>query len=167
MGLGDSIKIKVAEVAAADLSKRAERGAFGAFVQRAYVATKGKKAAVGSLLCVITLAVSQFSPPWADSYVRYSAIASGVLAAIGFLDKARRNEPVFEVWFLEAFAAANAWVAAGSTAVLAFASGGMLDLIFPGHPGLADLVTVYATAATTATAFLSRLARASAAEPKE
>lgn len=163
MGVIEKIKIKVVEKAAENLSLKAEQGAFGALIQRAYVATKGNKTYVGTLLCIITLSVNQFSPPWADGYVRYAALASGVLTAIGLLDKARRNEPVFEPWFLNALAAANAWVSAASAAVLAFASGGLL---FPGNPGMADLVIVYTTAVTTATAFLSRLAKASASEPK-
>lgn len=166
MSVIDRIKIKIAEKAAENLSKQAEAGKFGTLAQRLYITTKGQKTNIGLFLCVITLAVAQFSPPWADAYVRYSAIASGVLVAIGLLDKARRNEPVFEPWFLDAFAAANAWVATLSATILAFASGGLLDLIFPKHSGLADLVTLWATAATTATAFLSRLARASADTPK-
>lgn len=166
MGLVEKLEIKVATIAAQDLTQKAKKGSFGAFVQRAYLATEGKKTAIGSLLLIITLAVGQFNPPWADCYVRYAAIFSGVLTAIGLLDKARRNEPVFEPWFLEALASVSAWISSMSTTVLAFSAGGGLDLMFPGHPGLSDQVTIWTTAITTATAFLNRLAKASAENPK-
>ena len=167
MGLVETVKIKVAEVAAADLSKRAERGAFGTFAQKAYIATKGYKTVIGLAMFLIVQALGQFTPPGFDAYIRYSSIATGVLVAIGFMDKARRNEPIFEPWFLEALAAVSAWVAALSAGVLAWAQSGLFDLIFPGDLHLVDQVTLITTAITTATAFVSRLAKASAYRPKE
>lgn len=167
MGLVDKIKIKVAEYAAADLSRKAEKGKFGAFVQRAYTATKGYKSVIGVALFLIIQALGQFTPPDYESYIRYSGIASGVLIAVGFLDKARRNEPFFDPWFLEALASISAWVSALSAGVLAWAQSGLFDLLFPGDLQLVDQVTLITTAITTATAFVSRLAKASAYQPKE
>lgn len=166
MGLIQKAKIKVAEVAAADLSRRAERGSFGELVQRAYIATKGYKSAIGGALFLIIEALGQFTPPGYDAYLRYAGIASLVLAAIGFIDKARRNEPVFEPWFLETLAAVTAWVSAISAGILAWAQSGLFDLLFPGDLQLVDQITLITTAVTTATAFVSRLAKASAYQPK-
>lgn len=166
MSIGTTIKIKVAEIAAQNLSKKAERGEFGGFVQRAYLYTLGKKTTLGLALFLITQAVGAFTPPESDSYIRYLSIAFGVLAAIGAVDKARRNEPIWEPWFLEALAAATAWISAGSAAVLGFAQSGLFDLIFPGDLALVDGVTLACTALTTSTAFLSRLAKASASRTK-
>lgn len=166
MGLIDTVKIKVAEAAAADLSRRAERGAFGAFAQKAYIVTKGYKTVIGLAMFLIVSALGQFTPPGYDGYIRGASIAAGVLAAIGWLDKARRNKPVFEPWFLEALASVTAWVSALSAGVLAWAQSGLFGLIWPGDQCLVDQVTLVTTAITTATAFVSRLAKASAAQPQ-
>ncbi len=163
MGLITSVKTKFLELAAKNLAKSAERGEYGRFIQSLYVATKGYKALIGTTLFVATQAVGQFSPPWADSYVRFAGIATGVLAAIGWLDKARRNEPLFEPWFLEALATVSGWIAAGSTVVLGISSTGLLGVLFPGQEDLRDQINIYATALTTATAFLNRLCTDTAA----
>lgn len=164
MNLLDKIKIRAAEYAAKDLSRKAEKGELGGFVQRAYRATLGYKTTIGLALFLIVQAIGTFAPPSADAYLRYLSIAFGVLAAIGAVDKARRNEPIWEPWFLEALAAATAWISVGSAAVIGVAESGLLDLVFPGDLALIDSVTLVCTALTTSTAFLSRLAKASAAQ---
>ncbi len=166
MNLIDRLKVRAAEYAATDLSKKAAKGELGGFAQRAYRATLGYKTTIGLALFLITQALGTFTPPGADDYIRYLSIAFGVLAAIGAVDKARRNQPIWEPWFLEAMAAASAWIFAASAAVLGFTQSGLLDLIFPGDLALVDTVTLVCTALTTATAFINRLAKASAAEPK-
>lgn len=163
MGLVEKVKLKVAEFAATDLSRRAEKGKFGAFAQKAYIATKGYKATIGMAMFLIVTALGQFTPPNYDTYIRYSGLASAILAAVGWLDKARRNEPFFDPGVLEALAAVTAWVSALSAGVLAWAQSGLFDLLFPGDLVLVDQVTLITTAITTATAFVSRLAKASAA----
>lgn len=167
MSLVDTVKIKVAEIAAKDLSKKAEKGELGGFLQRAYIATKGYKTTIGVAFFLIIQALGTFAPPGSESYLRSLSIAATVLVAIGLLDKARRNEPFFEPWFLETLATVSAWIGALSTAVLGIAQGGMLDLIFPGDLALVDQVTLITTALTTATAFVNRLAKASAAKVTE
>lgn len=166
MSILDKLKLRAAEYAAKDLSKKAEAGELGSFAQRAYRATKGYKTAIGLALFLITQAVGTFTPPGAEDYIRYLSIAFGVLAAIGAVDKARRNQPIWEPWFLEALASASAWIGAASAAVLGVAQSGLFDLLFPGDLLLLDNVTLLFTALTTATAFINRLAKASAAEPK-
>lgn len=158
--------IKVAEIAATDLSKKADAGELGGFAQRVYRATLGVKTEIGLIFFLITQAIGEFAPPGAEDYLRYLSIAFGVLAAIGAVDRARRNQPIWEPWFLEAMAAASAWISAASAAVLGFTQSGLLDLIFPGDLALVDTVTLVCTALTTATAFLNRLAKASASDPK-
>lgn len=162
MNIMDKLKARAAEYAAKDLSRKAESGEFGALAQRVYRATLGKKTSLGLALFLVTQALGTFTPPESDSYIRYLSIASGVLVAIGCLDKARRNQPIWEPWFLEALAAASAWISAASAAVLGITQSGLLDLIFPGDLALVDSVTLVCTALTTATAFISRLAKASA-----
>lgn len=166
MGLLTNIKTRLAYMAATNLAEKCAKGDMGPLAQKVYLKTKGKKTAIGTVLVVLTMAVAQFSPPWADEWVRYSGIAAGALTAIGWLDKARRSEPVFEPWMLEALATASAWIASVSTVVLAAAQGGTLNLFFPGDLNLVDQVTLYTTAITTATAFLNRIAKASAELPK-
>lgn len=158
---------KVAEYAAKDFAAKAEKGELGPTVQKAYVKTKGFKTTFAVVLFLIVQALGQFTHPDYDNYIRYAGIVTGALIAMGFLDKARRNEPLFDPWLLEALAAWSAWLAAASTTVLAIASGGLLDLLFPNHPGLSDQVTLITTALVTATAFVNRAAKASALKPKE
>ena len=158
---------KVAEIAAKDFAAKAEKGELGPSIQKAYVKTKGYKTTFALALFLIVQALGQFTPPNFDCYIRYAGIASGALVALGFLDKLRRNEPIFEPALLEALAAWSAWLAAASTTVLAIVSGGLLDLLFPKHPGLSDQVTLITTALVTATAFVNRAAKASALQPKE
>lgn len=164
MGLFDKLKMKLAEAAATNLSRKAERGDLGVVIQAVYVKTLGKKTFIGMLLSLFTLAVAQFAPPWADSYVRFAGMASGVLMAIGLLDRARRAQPVFEPWFLEAFAVVTEYITALSAAVLAFAASGGFSLVLK-TPGLDDKMILVATALGSATAFIGRLAKASAVIP--
>lgn len=158
---------KVAEIAAKDFAAKAEKGELGPAVQKAYVKTKGYKTTFALALFLIVQALGQFTPPNFDCYIRYAGLVSGALVALGFLDKLRRNEPIFEPALLEALAAWSAWLAAASTTVLAIAQGGILELFFPKYPGLSDQVTLYTTALVTATAFVNRAAKASAMQPKE
>lgn len=166
MGLREKIGGRIAEYAAKDFAAKAEKGELGPAVQSAYAKTKGLKTAFAMALFLIVQALGQFAPPGAATYIQYSSVVAGALVALGILDKLRRNEPIFETWFLEALASISAWVASVSTVVLAFASGGLLDIVFPGHPGLADQITLFTTAVTTATAFVNRAAKASALRPK-
>lgn len=166
MGLNDlKLKVgqKVAEYAAKDFAAKAEKGELGPRVQAAYVKTKGLKTTIALALFLIVQALGQFTPPNFDCYIRYAGIATGALVALGILDKLRRNEPIFEPWFLEALATVSAWVASLSTVALGVAQSGLLDLIFPGDLRLVDQITLITTALTTATAFVNRAAKASAA----
>lgn len=169
MGLNDlklKVGTKLAELAAKDFAKKAENGDLGARVQAAYIKTKGYKSAFSLALFLIVQALGQFAPPDFDSYIRYASIVSGALFALGILDRARRNEPIWDKWFLEALASASAWIGAVSTAVLGVVQSGLFDLIAPGDLAQVDLITLICTALTTATAFINRLAKASASEPK-
>mgnify|MGYP000499882251 FL=1 len=167
MGLGTTVKIKVAEIAAKNLAHEAETGKLGALVQRAYLATKGKKTAIGALLTTITLAVAEFTPPWADKYTRIAALVAMGLTALGVLDKARRKEPIFEPWVLETLAAVSAAFAGASGVLFGIAQSGLLEAILPDQPCLSDTVTLWTTAVGSALTFLNRLAKASAAAPVE
>jgi hypothetical protein len=114
----------------------------------------------------VSQALGFYTPPDYDVAMRYVDIITGVLTAVFALDKLRRKEPIFEPSLLEALAAWSLWLGSVSGTVLAFASSGALDLLFPKHPGLADQVTLYTTALVTATAFVNRAAKASATQPK-
>lgn len=166
MSILDKIKTKVAEKVAEDLAEKAERGEFGPVAQTIYVRTKGAKTEIGLVLFLLSSAVLEFAPPWASEATRYLALASMGLTAIGVLDRARRSAPIFEPWFLEAFGRINDWIAAVSAVWLAFAQEGLLKLLFPAHADLADTVNLILAAVTVSTAFIGRLAKASAAQPK-
>ena len=173
MGLGNivksastTLKIKAAEIGAKNLAEKADEGAFGSLCQKVYRKTKGYKSVTGLVLFLIIQALGQFTPPNYDCTIRYLSIAAGVLTAAGLLDRARRNEPLFDPALLAALQAWTLWIGAVSTSVLGIASSGVLDLLFPGHPGLSDQVNLITTALTTATAFVNRWAQASATPPK-
>jgi hypothetical protein len=171
MSLLNDVKLKIggkfAELAAKDFAVKAEKGELGNAVQACYVKTKGYKSFFALALFLIVQALGQFTPPNYDCYIRYAGIFSGALIALGLLDKLRRKEPIFEPWFLETMATWTAWFTAASAAVLGIAQGGLLGILFPKYPGLADRVTVIVTAIGTATAFINRAAKASATQPRE
>jgi hypothetical protein len=166
MGIVERLKLKLAEYAARDLAAKAENGELGGAVQTCYVKTKGYKTVFALALFLIVQALGQFTPPGYDDYLRYSGIASGALTALGLIDKLRRKEPIFDPELLAALAAWSLWLGSVSVTVLGLASSGLLDLLFPKHPGLSDQVTLITTALVTATAFVNRAAKASAIELK-
>jgi hypothetical protein len=108
MSLFSGARDKIVEQGAYWLAGRwavdAERGKFGPKWQALYVKTKGKKTAIGAGLLLILGALDYFAPPWADQTLFVSKLVVGTLAAIGFIEKSFRSEPVFEPWMLEAFA---------------------------------------------------------------
>ncbi len=166
MNILDSIKLKIGTTFARNLAEEMEAGKFGPTLRRAYIATKGQKTFIGTVLTTILLAVTAFGPPFATDFFRYASLVATGLTALGLLDKARRSEPIFDPWFLQALAEVSAYVSGFSAFFDWLVSRGLVELMFPGRPGLTDEVTFYLTALTTSTAFLNRVAMASAAMPK-
>lgn len=166
MGLVDKVKMKVAEKVTENLAEKAERGDFGPGVQKAYRATKGWKTVIGAAFFIITAAVDFWGPPWATDYARLSALAFLGLGWLGFVDKARRNEPIFDQWLLDALRQAAAAFAGASAVMLSIAQSGLLALFLPRDPCAADYLTVGATAAGSIALFLNRVLAASALPAK-
>lgn len=162
MGIKD-IKLKIAEKVTENLASKAERGDFGPAVQTAYVKTKGWKTVITSALFIITMAVDFYAPPWAEQYVHLSALGFLGLGWLGFVDKARRNEPFFDPWLLDALRQAAAAFAGASAVLLSLAQSGLLQMFLPSDPCAPDYLTVGATAAGSISLFLNRVLAASAA----
>jgi hypothetical protein len=166
MGLTEKIEVKIATVAAADLSKKASRGDFGPKFQAFWLGIQGKKTIFALALFLIVQALGQFTPPGWDRYMRYVDLTTAALVALGLLDKLRRKEPIFEPELLDALQAWSKWLAAVSGTVLGMTQAGLFLLLFPKYPGLSDHITLITTALVTATAFVNRAAAASAAQPQ-
>lgn len=165
MGIGTAIRVKVATIAAADLSHKAACGDFGSRTQEIWLSVQGYKSAIGIAFLAITLAVGQYSPPWAASYVWWSAVVAGILTAGGLLDKAYRRQPIFEPWFLEALAKVTGWISVGSAITGTLASQHVFSALFHNNPCVDDLAIGIFASLTSAAGLLNRLAVASAAKP--
>lgn len=163
MGLISGIKERLAQIFVQDLSKKASSGAFGTLVQRVYLGTRGYKTTIGLVFLVLNAAMIQYTPPWADQYMKVSGALFGILAAAGLVDKLGRNEPVFEPWLLDALAQITKWIATGSAAVAFLASHHVFDSLVPGEAHIDDLLVGIFAGLTSAAALLNRLANASAA----
>ncbi len=165
--LANDIKLKVAEKVTENLAAKAERGEMGPTVQKAYRATKGWKTVIGAAFFIITMAVNFYGPPWSAGYARVSALAFLGLGWLGFVDKARRNEPIFDPWLIDALRQAAAAFAGASAVMLSIAQSGLLALFFPNDPCSADYLTIGATAAGSLSLFLNRVLKASALPAQE
>lgn len=162
MGLIDKFKLKLAEKFTENLAEKAERGDLGPGVQKAYRATKGWKTVIGAAFFIITMAVNFYGPPWSADYARVSALAFLGLGWLGFVDKARRNEPIFDPWLIDALRQAAAAFAGASAVMLSIAQSGLLALFLPNDPCAADYLTVGATVCGSLSLFLNRVLKASA-----
>lgn len=163
--LVEDVKLKVAEKVTENLAHKAERGDMGPTVQAAYVKTKGFKTVIAAALFTVTMAVDFYGPPWAAEYARLSALAFLGLGWLGFVDKAKRNEPFFDTWLLDAFRQASAAFAGASAVMLSIAQSGLLKMLMPNDPCGADYLTVAATVTGSLAIFLNRVLAASAAAP--
>jgi len=166
MSVITKLKLKIAEKATENLAVKAERGDFGPRVQKAYVATKGQKTNISAVLFIITAAVAQYGPAWAEDYARFSALLFLGLGWLGLVDKAKRNEPIFEPWLLQAIAQASAALTAAGGTMLAISQSGIVEILLPDQPCAADTLAFGSTVAMSLTAFLNRVTKASAADPK-
>lgn len=165
MSIGTTVKIKVVEFGAQDLSHKAESGALGRAVQKAYVATKGYKSTIGIALLAIATALGQYAPPKAELYLWWLGVIGGILGAAGLVDKAYRKQPIFEPWFLEALAKVTGWISVGSAITGTLATQHVFDALFPNNPCVDDLAIGIFASLTSAAGLLNRLAVASATQP--
>jgi hypothetical protein len=165
MSILDRIKLKAGEVFARNLAADMEAGKFGPRVQSAYVKTKGQKSLIGFVLTLITASMTEFAPPYATEFFRYSAVLAAGLTALGVLDKLRRKEPIFPLWFLEALAKVTMWLTGFEAAFGYLVTHGWFEGLVATHGQAMDLFTLYMSAAVAATAFVNRAAKASAAVP--
>lgn len=166
MNLIDKFKMKIAEKATENLAAKAEAGGLGPFLQKAYVSTKGQKTNISAILFIITAAVAQYGPPWSEDYARISAVVFLGLGWLGLVDKAKRNEPIFEPWLLAAISQASAGLTAAGGAMLAISQSGIVEMLLPDQPRASDMLALGSAAAMSITAFLNRVTKASASEPK-
>lgn len=165
MGLISSVKERLAQIFIKDLSKKCASGEFGALVQKVYLGTQGYKTTIGLVFLVLNAAMIQYTPPWADQYMKVSGALFGILAAAGLVEKLERKEPIFEPWFLDALAQITKWIATGSAAVAFLASHHIFDSLVPGEAHIDDLLVGIFAGLTSAAALLNRLANASVTPP--
>ena len=154
----DALKEKALYWFAGPVFGAIRRGEHGAFLQRAYVATEGYKTVIGGVLSLFLLALTQYAPPYATTALRALNMVAVVLLAGGLIDKAYKNEPLLPPGMLEAVAFVAHW--------LTWLQGGLvlLETFVPGT--LYAQLDSYLYAGVAATAFVNRVARASALNPK-
>lgn len=169
MGVIDNLKLKVAEKVTENLAEKADRGDMGPVVQKVYRATKGWKTVIGAAFFIITMAVDFYGPPWASDYARLSALAFLGLGWLGFVDKARRNQPIFDQWLIDALTQAAAAFAGVSAVMLSFAQSGLVKMLLPNEPCATDYLNLGSVAAGSLAVFLNRVLAASAlpVQPKD